>query len=268
MTKIAESRILITGAASGFGRLMAILMAKKGGSVILWDINSEMLDGVVEEIRATGGDAQGMVCDLSSRQEIEERAAEVLKGGCVDILVNNAGIVSGGSFLELEPRQIEATFDINVLALFWTTRCFLPAMLERNRGHIVNIASAGGLVGTSGLVDYCASKFAVVGFDESLRAELRQSRSRVRTTVVCPYFANTGMFDGVRSRFPLLPVLKPEKVVAKMVKSIEKNRRRLITPLFVYTSFPLRILPLFVFDKVLDILGINRAMAGFTGRQH
>ena len=79
-------------------------------------------------------------------------------------------------------------------------------MLEQNKGHIVTIASSAGMVGTSKLVDYCSSKFAAVGFDEALRAELRGMKSKVRTTVVCPFVANTGMFDGVRKRFVLLPV--------------------------------------------------------------
>ena len=266
MTQIAGSRILITGAASGFGRLMALMMAKKGGEMVLWDIDEQGLTKVVEEITGFGGSAIGMVCDLRQREDIEAKAAKVLESSAIDILINNAGIVSGSNFLDLKPQQIEATFDVNTLALFWTTRCFLPAMLEKNSGHVVTIASAGGLVGTAQLVDYCSSKFAAVGFDESLRAELRSLKSKVRTTVVCPFFANTGMFEGVRSRFILLPVLKPHKVASRAVKAISKNRRRVIMPLFVYTSFVCRILPVWMCDKIMDILGINRSMTNFSGR--
>lgn len=267
MTKIEGSRILITGAASGFGRLMALRIARMGGELVLWDIDEKGLETVVKEINGGGGKAHSMLCNLRERGEIESCAIEVLKEGAIDILINNAGIVSGQSLLQLKPEQIEATFDVNSLALFWTTRAFLPMMIEQNRGHIVTIASAGGLVGTSQLVDYCASKFAAVGFDESLRAELRQMKSKVRTTVVCPFFANTGMFEGVRSRFFLLPVLKPQKVANKAVKAISKNRRRVIMPLFVYTSLPCRMLPVWMFDKIMDILGLNKAMSHFSGRE-
>jgi len=80
-------------------------------------------------------------------------------------------------------------------------KSFLPAMLQRNSGHIVTIASAAGFVGTNGLVDYCASKFAAVGFDESLRMELAAlGKTGVHTTVVCPYYINTGMFEGIKTR--------------------------------------------------------------------
>ena len=208
-----------------------------------------------------------MVCDLRNRLQIEQKAAEVLEAGPIDILVNNAGIVFGRSLLDLKPEQIESTFAVNSLALFWTTRSFLPEMLKRNSGHIVNIASAAGLVGASQLVDYCASKFAAVGFDESLRAELRQIKSKVRTTVVCPFVAETGMFHGVHRHFPLLPILKPRKVVTKIIRSIEKNRRRLIMPRFVYTNYLCRMLPVGVYDWIGDVLGINKTMKGFIGRK-
>ena len=267
MTKIAGSRILMTGAASGFGRLMSLMMAAKGGRMVLWDIDQSGLDGIVAEIEAAGGEAHGMVCDLRDRLAIERLADEVLESGPVDVLVNNAGIVSGRSLLELEPEQIEATFDVNALALFWTTRCFLPAMLKQDSGHVVTIASAAGLNGTAQLVDYSASKFAAVGFDESLRAELRQMKSRVRTTVVCPFVADTGMFEGVRRHFFLLPVLKQNKVAAKTVRAIERNRRRLLMPRFVYASYPCRMLPVGLNDWIGDVLGVNRTMQGFIGRR-
>ena len=140
-------------------------------------------------------------------------------------------------------------------------------MLKQNSGHIVNIASAAGLVGAAQLVDYCASKFAAVGFDESLRAELRQMKSKVRTTVVCPFVAATGMFHGVRRHFALLPILKPRKVVTKIIRSIEKNRRRLIMPRFIYTNYLCRMLPVGIYDWISDVLGINKTMQGFIGRK-
>ena len=99
-------------------------------------------------------------------------------------------------------------------------------MIERNRGHIVTIASAAGLIGVPRLTDYCATKFAAVGLDESLRVELKQRGSAIRTTVVCPYYIDTGMFEGVKTRFSfLLPILKEQKVVDKILRAIEGESR-------------------------------------------
>ena len=164
-------------------------------------------------------------------------------------------------------KAIERTFDVNALAHFWTVRAFLPAMVERNRGHIVTVASAGGLVAAPRLADYSASKFAAVGFDEALRLELASQGLDIKTTLVCPFYVKTGMFEGVKTRFSwLLPILEPEYVADRIVKAIEKNRRRLIMPRFAYTSFALRLLPVPVFDFLIDFFGVSRSMENFTGR--
>jgi all-trans-retinol dehydrogenase (NAD+) len=118
-----------------------------------------------------------------------------------------------------------------------------------------------------GLADYSASKFAVFGFDESLRMELRRRKSAVRTTVVCPFFIDTGMFRGVRTRFPLfLPILKSEYAARRIVSAVLKNRRRLLMPPFIYAVFWLRLLPAAALDVMADFFGINHSMDHFTGR--
>ena len=267
MSDFAGRRVLITGAASGLGLLMARKMAAGGAHLILWDVNRAGLEAACRELEAAGRTVEGDVCDLTSREAIEAAAARVLAGGAVDVLVNNAGIVTGKTLLEATPAEIERTFDVNVLALFWTTRAFLPAMLARDRGHIVTIASAAGIVGTSKLTDYCASKHAAVGFDESLRLELRRLKSRVRTTVVCPFYISTGMFAGVQTRFPsLLPILDPERVTDQIVDAIRRDQRRLILPWTVRTTWLGRLLPIDVFDSIMEFLGVNRSMDEFTGR--
>lgn len=268
MTDIRRARALVTGAASGIGKLLARELGKAGASLVLWDIDSQGLNAARAELRDTGLDADTYVCDLTRREAIEEAAAQTLAGsGPVDILVNNAGVVSGKGLLDISPAEIERTFQVNTLALFWTTKAFLPGMLERDRGHIVTIASAAGLAGTSKLTDYCSSKFAAVGFDESLRVELKRMKSRVVTTVVCPFYTDTGMFDGVRTRFPwLLPILDPDYVVRRTVSAIEKDRRRLIMPRFVYTGWPSRLLPVDWFDAMMAFFGISHSMDDFQGR--
>jgi all-trans-retinol dehydrogenase (NAD+) len=267
MSEIAGRRALITGAASGLGLLMARKLAAGGAHVILWDLNAAGLDNARRDLEAAGRSVESDVCDLSSREAIEAAAARVLYRGPVDILINNAGVVTGKSLLEASPREIELTFDVNVLALFWTTRAFLPAMLAHDRGHVVTIASAAGIVGISKMTDYCASKHAAVGFDESLRLELRRQGSKVMTTVVCPFYISTGMFAGVRTRFPaILPILDPERVTDQIVDAIRRDRRRLILPSVVRSTWLGRLLPVQAFDAIMEFLGLNHSMDQFTGR--
>ena len=176
-------------------------------------------------------------------------------------------MVSGKGLLEISEDAIQRTFDVNTLALFWTTRAFLPGMIARDRGHVVTIASAAGIVGTSRLVDYCASKHAAVGFNESLRLELRRQRSHVRTTVVCPFYISTGMFAGVKTRFPLLlPIMDPEYVVTRIVRAVQRNRARVVLPRLIYATFLARLLPVPLFDSAMEFLGVNKSMDEFTGR--
>ncbi len=270
MTSLAGKNVLITGSASGIGRLMAQKIAARGGKVILWDIDVAGLEALCDQLAQWGFRAASyQQCDLSDRAEIQDTARRVLaEQGTVDVLINNAGIVSGKPLLELSDEAIERTFDINTLALFHTTRCFLPGMIAKGSGHIVTIASAGGLIGVPRMTDYSASKFAAVGFDESLRVELKRAGHRnVRTTVVCPYFINTGMFRGVKTRFPfLLPIMEPDDVAGRIVAAIEHNKERLILPPFVLTLYPTRLLPPALFDRVVTFFGINHTMDDFKGR--
>ncbi len=270
MTTLAGKNVLITGSAGGIGRLMAHQIAARGGNLILWDIDRPGLEALSEQLERWGHRAATYhQCDLSDPDDIAANARRVLADhGGVDVLINNAGIVSGKPLLELSDEGIRRTFDINTLALFRTTRCFLPGMIARGHGHIVTIASAGGLIGVPRMTDYSASKFAAVGFDESLRAELKRlGHRRIHTTVVCPYYINTGMFRGVKTRFPfLLPIMEPDDVARRIVGAIEKDHARLILPPFVLALYPTRLLPTGLFDWVVSFFGINNTMDDFKGR--
>jgi len=269
MTQFCDSHVLITGAAHGLGRLMAIDAVGRKARVTLLDRDAEGLERACVELRQLGGDAQSFVVDLADRAALQAVCSRVqATRGEVDILVNNAGIVSGKTLLECSDEAIVRTFQVNTLAHFWTVRAFLPGMLARGTGHIVTLASVAGLAGTSRLSDYCASKFAAVGFDESLRVELKRLGSPVRTTVVCPFFIDTGMFDGASTRFPwLLPILQPDYVVRRIMKAVEGNRSRLVLPRFILALPVARALPPWLFDVVLRVLGVNRSMDHFRGRQ-
>ena len=269
MTIIQGRVALVTGGANGIGRLLAEALAESGANVVLWDVDGPALEVAKRQLESRGFAVDVQLCDLTSAAQIEDAGRALLeRHGHVDILVNNAGIVSGKSLLELSDRDIERTFDVNAIAPFRTVRAFLPTMLARDSGHIVTIASAAGLAGTAKLTDYCASKFAAVGFDEALRFELAAMGSRVMTTVVCPFYVATDMFAGVQTRFSwLLPILSPEKLVRRVVRAIRRDKRRLVMPWFAYLVWPSRLLPVRWFDALMGLLGISRSMATFEGRR-
>ena len=269
MTAVHNKHVLITGGASGIGRLLVLGCASLGATVTIWDLDADGAERVALEAAAAGASgAHAFACDVSDREQVYARADEVrAAAGDVDVLVNNAGIVSGRPLLELPDERIERTFAVNALALFWTTKAFLPAMKARGSGHVVTVASAAGLIGTARETDYAASKFAAVGFNESLRQELRRSGCGVRTTAVCPFYIDTGMFKGVKTRFPLLlPVLKEQDVADRVLKAIQHDQPLVQMPFMVSTLPALRLLPVWAFDQLADFFGLNNAMDAFTGR--
>jgi len=268
MTAFRDAHVLITGAASGIGRLLALGAAARGARLTLLDRDQAGLAAVRGELLRAWSDAALFPVDLCDRAAVQAAAAQVLATrGPVDILVNNAGVVTGATLLECSDAAIERTFQVNALALFWTVRAFLPGMIAQGRGHVVTIASAAGLGGTSRLTDYCASKFAAVGFDESLRLELRRLGHPVRTTLVCPWYIDTGMFRGVKTRWPrLLPILRPDYVARRILGAVQADRRRLVLPRFVMAVLLVRILPPGLFDAVMRFFGVDRSMDEFAGR--
>lgn len=222
---------LVTGGGGGLGRLLALRLTKLGAKVIVWDINQDGIDETVKIVQSLGGFCKGYKVDISNKDEVYKSAnlirAEV---GDVSLLFNNAGVVSGRALLDTPDHLIERSFNVNIIAHFWTTKAFLPAMLERDHGHIVTIASLAGHVGISKLVDYCSSKFAAVGFDEALRIELEcMGAQGIFTTVICPYFIQaTGMFDDVNSRW--VPTLDSNDVADRIIESVQKNEKYAIIP--------------------------------------
>lgn len=268
MTVFNGRNVLITGAASGIGRLMALRIAAKGGRLILWDVDEPGLAAVAAEIVAAGGQAATQACNLADRAAIQAAAEQTLqRHGAVGVLINNAGIVPGKRLLEASDAEIERTFAVNTLAHFRIVRAFLPGMLENGRGHIVTIASASGIASVPRLADYSASKAAAIGFDEALRLELKHDGAPVKTTIVCPFYISTGMFEGARTRFPrLLPILKPEVVAGRIVKAIERNEARLILPWLVRVAWLARLLPVVWFDALMSFFGVSGSMDKFVGR--
>ncbi|XP_050718231.1 epidermal retinol dehydrogenase 2-like isoform X2 [Eriocheir sinensis] len=193
---------LVTGGGSGIGRLMCLRLAAEGAIVVTWDVSEAGNLETAKQVQAAGGKIHTYTVNLCDRNAVYATAAKVKKEvGKVDILINNAGVVTGKNFMDSPDDSIVKTFEVNSICLFWTTKAFLGDMLAADKGHIVTIASMAGKLGRPGLVDYCASKFAAVGFHESLQAELKVGgKVGVKTTVVCPVLIMTGMFAGCSTR--------------------------------------------------------------------
>ncbi|XP_040828637.1 epidermal retinol dehydrogenase 2 [Ochotona curzoniae] len=267
---VAGEIVLITGAGSGLGRLLALQFARLGSVLILWDINKEGNEETCQlALNAGAMKVHAYTCDCSRREEVYKVADQVKKEvGDVSILINNAGIVTGKSFLECPDEHMEKSFDVNFKAHLWTYKAFLPAMIANNHGHLVCISSSAGLVGVNALADYCASKFAAFGFAESVYMEhYAQNQKGIKTTIVCPFFIKTGMFEGCTSRCPsLLPILEPEYAVRKIIDAILQERVYLYMPKFLYFIMFLKsFLPIKTGMLIGDYLGIFNVMDGFTG---
>ena len=275
---IKGTNVLITGGASGIGRIMGRICLEKGASnLIVWDINQANIDKTEAELSdvkpAEAGVSKGQIhsyiVNVSDPQAIKS-AYEKVKSevGEVDILVNCAGIVRGNNTFDKQTVQdIDLTMDINANAPMYVALAVLPDMLRRDRGHICNIASAAGMLGVPKFSVYCASKWAVIGWTESMRVELKQARSHVRVTSVAPYFINTGMFDGVNSK--VFPILDPEKTAAKIIRAVEAGKSFRGIP-FAYHFIRIwqGLLPNFLFDFIFGkVFGVYSVMDHFTGRR-
>ena len=269
MTQLRESRVLITGAASGIGRLMAIKAAERGAVIVAWDIDTPALDRLVEEVQARGVRVLGQVVDVADPEAVYAAAAHTEdRFGGVDVLVLNAGVVGGRPLLELSDDAIERVMGVNALGQFWCTKAFLPGMVARDKGHVVTIASVASAVPAASATAYTASKHAAYGFIEALRWELRSTAPRVRTTVVLPYFIETGMFAGVGdTRLPFLHKLSPDYVAERVIVAIERDRQRVVLPGYgVALVYPLRMLPPRAEDWLAERLGFMSPMSTFHGR--
>jgi all-trans-retinol dehydrogenase (NAD+) len=200
---IKEDIVLVTGAGHGIGREFAIEISKLGAVVVLWDINKENNEKTLEEVKKSGGKGAAYTCDLASLSNIKEQAIRVREEiGEVTILVNNAGILNAGPLLELSEADIRRTFDVNTFGYIWTIREFLPAMIKKGKGHILNNISMAGLVGVTYFTDYGASKHAVKGLHESLIEELNaQGHKGIKLTAICPMLVDTGFLKSYKAAY-------------------------------------------------------------------
>lgn len=266
--KIQGKTVLVTGGCSGIGKIMARRCLEKGARiVVLWDINEAAISATAEEL-SKAGSVFGQKADISDPASIDA-AYEATKAACgdVDILINNAGIITNNkTFAEQTDADIIRTIDINTKGAMFVTLRYLKDMKARGIGHICNITSSAGMLALPKMSLYASSKWAAIGWSESVRIELEREKSPVKITTIAPYFINTGMFDGIRSFFK---IQDPEVVARKAIAAVERNRGyrgipfgehfiRLMQGLFPYRCFN------FVFG---DICGLYTVMDHFTGRK-
>lgn len=271
MESVRGKRVLVTGAAMGLGKLFAMRAVAEGArTVVLWDVNEQALEETATELTEAGGDVVAYIVDLSMSDEIEASAQAVLdEVGEIHVLINNAGIVPGNTYF-WEPEDItdiQKTMAINSLAPMITTRAFLPAMIESGAEcRLMTIASSAGLVSNPRMAIYAASKWAAIGWSDSVRLELEQAgHPQITVTTVCPTYINTGMFEGAEGIL-FTPMLEQQDVVDEAWKHMLKGDPFVIMPWTSRLTKALSgVLPVGMRDFFLDKTGVYNSMDKFTG---
>ena len=254
--------VLITGTSSGIGKESAIQFAKKGSNVILVARRKQKLQEIANDLKKFNVSTLVCECDVSDKLQVEKTSKLVLeKYGSIDILVNNAGFAIYGSVFDLTIEEIESQMATNYFGMIYCIKNFLPFMLEKKSGHIVNVASVAASFGLPGIASYCASKFAMLGFSEGLKHELKGTG--VGITVVSPIMVRTNFFD--HPSFQFIPKYSPislsDKTVAKAIlRAANSPRLEIIVPsvvrgaVWIKNTFPYLINPILgmAFKKQLN----------------
>ncbi|MDJ0852454.1 MAG: SDR family NAD(P)-dependent oxidoreductase [Myxococcota bacterium] len=226
-------RTFLTGASSGIGRALALRMGRDGARVALVARREKELLALAEEIRAAGGEALALPCDVAEREACEEACAraEAWLGG-VDLLVNNAGYGRHRRLADHDVADIERLMRVNYLGAVYCIKALLPGMLERRRGWIVFMASVAGKIASPDESAYAASKFALVGLASALSLEVEDAGVHVLT--VCPGVIRTPFFDDeALSRMPpvaLGQMVEPETLVEAVVRALARGRHEVTHP--------------------------------------
>jgi all-trans-retinol dehydrogenase (NAD+) len=268
MSKLAGRRVLITGGAQGIGFEMANQFADRGAAIVIADIDEEKLGEALGKLEARGRVASGFQVDVTNPASIASlRARIAAEAGPIDVLVNNAGVVFGGPLTKVSLDDHFKTYEVNVLGLVAMTHAFLDDLIARPEAHLVHIASASGFIGLPYGSTYASSKWAVIGFGESIRAELKlQGHEHVHHTIVCPSYIGTGMFEGAAAP-KATSILEPERLAEKVVQAVERNKVHVLEPFMVKLTPLLRdLLPTGLYDMLSHLFGADTSMAHWTGR--
>lgn len=264
-----KKTILITGAASGIGKHFAERVSELAEecTLILWDRNRdpiiELQDSLSKRARV-----ETAVLDVTDQEQIEKETSKLDSLGLLpDLILNSAGIVVGNYFSEHTSSDIERTFQINTIGSMFVAHAFFQKMVQRGSGILVNMGSASGYIGNPRMSVYAASKWAIHGWSESLRLELKAVGSAVRVVTVIPSYIDTGMFEGVTPpRF--VPLLTTENIVNRMLIGIARGKQEIRAPFLVhFVPFLKAVLPTFLFDWIAgSLLGVYGSMNTFKGK--
>lgn len=210
MFSLQNKVALVTGGGSGIGAAIAKVFAEAGAFVIVTDVNRQAAEATGNEISSAGGQARAMALNVSEEASANEVAATVLQErGRLDILVNNAGIGHVGTILQTKAEDLDRMYSVNVRGVFNVSKAFLPGMVERKSGNIINLASIGGIVGIRDRLAYCTTKFAVVGLTKSMA--LDHAADGVRVNCICPGRVETPFVSARLKEYP-----DPEKAYREM----------------------------------------------------
>lgn len=265
---------IVTGGAMGIGFATAKLLVKEGCVVTIWDINQLELENSKKELELLGGKVFIHNCDVTDKNRVYGLANMAINEmGRIDILINNAGYVRGGELLDQPDEVWEKTIQINLSSMIYTIKAVLPGMYERNSGNIVNISSASGLLGVANLSVYAATKWAVWGLTESMRFEAwNNGKKGVRWSSVHPSYLAKGLFEGAKLGFLgnlIVPLVKDHDVIARAIvnSALKRGKYLVLRPRSLRLTTLLRgILPDFLFQKMLIIMGVHKSMENWKGR--
>ncbi|GIW80892.1 MAG: glucose dehydrogenase [Gemmatales bacterium] len=225
--EIAQSRIAVTGASQGIGKAIAIAAAARGAKVLAIARSAEMLDQLAQSVRAKGGTIATVVADVTKPEDRQGMVAAAREHfGGIDILINNAGIGATGHFVEVSPDRLRKIMEVNFFGLTETTRVFLPLLKSGRKPAIVNISSIAAKRGIPARSEYSASKFAVHGFSQALRAEL--AKDGIDVLIVSPGLTQTNFSQNMLEQKARMPVdhmrgMSAEEVAEITLRAIERG---------------------------------------------
>lgn len=242
------------------GKLHAANFAREGSVVVLTDVDEAELDSTVEGLKSQGYQAYGYKLDVSDRDAcfalVEKVTSEV---GPIDVLVNNAGITECMPLLDQSEGALRRMTDVNYLGQVWMIQAVVPDMVRRLSGHVVNIASVAGKVGTARMAGYCATKHASIGMTDAIRQELRGSG--VDFTIIDPGYVSTGMFEGGHIPF-ITSWQEPQKISDAVVTGVKKNKGEVCVPWFNVRQVAFvrgLCVPRFM-DAIFHLFGVDKSM--------
>ncbi len=275
MVALNGKKAVVTGGAMGIGLATCRRLVKEGCEVTLWDLSQKDLDAAATELKDSGGTVFAHHCDVSDKGRVHELAVQAAKDmGRVDILINNAGYVRHGMFWEQPVENAVRQMEVNVNALFYSIHEFLPQMMERNAGHIVNISSGVAMTSAPGLAAYTTSKWAVWGLTDVLRLEVMTAgRKGVKFTSVHPGNIVTGMFEGFalnRLGRLLAPPVRDHDIIAEGIveKGLKKQRHLVVIPKRIYIGIMARgLVPDFLLARIALMIGLGNCVTNYRGRK-